>query len=653
MRRRRAWGILVAGVVVGSVLTATPVAAASLPSGFTEAIVASGLSNPTAMAFAPDGRLFVTLQGGDLRVIKNGSLLATPFLHVTVDSSGERGLLGVAFDPSFATNQFVYVYYTTPSPSVHNRISRFTANGDVALAGSETVILELNNLSNATNHNGGAIHFGPDGKLYVGVGENANSANSQSLSNLLGKMLRINADGSMPTDNPYFNTASGNNRAIWATGLRNPFTFAFQPGTGRLFIDDVGQSTWEEVDDGIAGANYGWPSSEGPDNTAGFTAPLYWYGHGTGPMVGCAITGGTFYNPSTAQFPSTYTGSYFFADYCGGWINRLSPSNGYSTASTFASGISSPVDLQVGPEGSLYYLARGGGGVVGRISFTGSEAPLVTQQPQDQTVSVGGTATFTVGASGTAPLSYQWYRGANPIGGATSSSYSLTNAQLSDSGAQFRVVVTNGFGNATSNFATLTVVANTPPSPTITSPGAGTFYTAGSTITYAGTATDTQDGTEPASRFTWQVDFFHDDGAVHSHPFIPATTGSTGGTFTIPNTGETSPNVWYRIFLTVTDSGGLSTTVYRDIVPRTVTLTVTTSPGGLAVTVDGQPHTAPYSFVSVVGMLRSIGVASPQTSGGQTLYFASWSDKGKATHTITTPSTNTTYTAILKPRGKR
>ena len=191
--------------------------AATLPAGFTESLIANGLSNPTAMAFAPDGRLFVCQQGGQLRVIENGVLLSTPFVTVPVDSSGERGLLGVAFDPAFNANHFVYVYYTVTTPSVHNRVSRFTANGNVAVAGSETIILELNNLSGATNHNGGALHVGVDGKLYIAVGENATPTNAQSLNNLLGKMLRINADGSIPEDNP-FPLATGQNRAIWAHG---------------------------------------------------------------------------------------------------------------------------------------------------------------------------------------------------------------------------------------------------------------------------------------------------------------------------------------------------------------------------------------------------------------------------------------------------
>ena len=246
-----------------TLLLVSQVHASTLPSGFSESVFASGLSSPTAMEFAPDGRLFVSQQQGALRVIQNGSLLATPFVTLSVNSSGERGLLGIAFDPNFSSNHFIYLYYTVPTSPIHNRVSRFTANGNVVVPGSEVPILDLDNLSSATNHNGGAIYFRPDGKLYVGVGENANSANSQTLSNRLGKLLRINSDGSIPTDNPFYNTATGLNRSIWALGLRNPFTFAFQRGTTRMFINDVGESTWEEINDGIAGSNYGWPTTEG------------------------------------------------------------------------------------------------------------------------------------------------------------------------------------------------------------------------------------------------------------------------------------------------------------------------------------------------------------------------------------------------------
>ncbi len=366
---------------------ALPALAAQLPPGFVENPVATGLQSPTAMEFAPDGRLFVTQQGGDLRVIKNGALLATPFVTLTVNSDGERGLLGVTFDPNFATNNFVYVYYTATTPAIHNRVSRFTANGDIAVPASEVVILDLNNLSGATNHNGGPIHFGADGKLYVGVGENANSANSQTLNNLLGKLLRINSDGSIPNDNPFFATASGINRAIWALGLRNPYTFAIQPGTGRLFINDVGQSSWEEINDGIAGSNYGWPNFEGVTNTAGFRSPLFAYPHNGGQFNGCAIVGGAFYNPPVPQFPATYTGKYFFSDLCSGWIKLYDPVA--NSATDFASGISTPVDLKVGPTGSLHYLARGGGSNTGVVFAVTSNLSVISTASRIQHGAVG------------------------------------------------------------------------------------------------------------------------------------------------------------------------------------------------------------------------------------------------------------------------
>jgi glucose/arabinose dehydrogenase len=374
--------------------------AATLPAGFTETAI-NGLSNPTAMEIAPDGRIFICQQGGSLRVIKNGVLLPTPFLTLSVDANGERGLLGVAFDPNFATNNFLYVYYTVSTTPRHNRISRFTANGDVAVPGSESVIFDLDNLSSATNHNGGAIHFGPDGKLYAAVGENATPSNAQTLSNVLGKVLRINSNGTIPGDNPFVSSTTGKNQSIWALGLRNPFTFTFQPGTGRLFINDVGQDTWEEINDGIAGSNYGWPNVEGPSANPAFRAPLFAYQHGIGPTVGCAIAGGAFYNPATVQFPQIFVGKYFFADLCSGWIRVFDPASG--TASDFASGISQPVDLKVGVDGSLYYLARGAGALV-RVQFA---APvLMTETGSDIAIALDSVQFLRDPFSLTSPFNF-------------------------------------------------------------------------------------------------------------------------------------------------------------------------------------------------------------------------------------------------------
>jgi glucose/arabinose dehydrogenase len=616
---------------------------ATLPGGFTESQVASALANPTAMEFAPDGRLFVCEQAGRLRIIKDGVLLATPFLTITVNSSGERGLLGVTFDPAFSSNQYIYVYYTANTPAIHNRISRFTANGDVAVPNSEAIIFDLDNLGSSANHNAGAIHFGEDGRLYIAVGDNFNSANSQTLTNLLGKMLRINSDGSIPSDNPFYTTATAKNRAIWALGLRNPFTFAIQPITGRVFINDVGQSSWEEINDGVAGSNYGWPDTEGYTSNPTYRSPIFAYGHGSGDTLGCAITGGTFYNPTTEKFPNDYVGDYFFADYCNGWIQRLEPADIAVTG--FATGIARPVDLKVSADGNLYYLARGSGsdtGVIYNVRYTATQEPNITTQPADQVISVGQSATFSISASGASPLSYQWQRNGSNISGATSPSYTIASVQLSDDGALFRCVVSNSLGSATSNEARLTVTTNAKPTVSITKPAAGTLYKAGATIYYAGTGTDPEDGTLPASAFSWQVDFHHD---THVHPFIQPTSGAKSGSFKIPTTGETSANVWYRIYLTVKDSGGLTATSFVNILPRKSTVTLATSPAGFQVKLDGQPLTTPTSFIGVVGIIRKLEAVSPQTANGTTYKFLSWSDGGSTTHNIATPANNTTYTA--------
>lgn len=436
----------------------------TLPSGFVETPVATGLDRPTAFEFAPDGRIFIAQQEGAIRVVKNGQLLATPFLSLNVDSNGERGLLGVAFDPQFATNQYIYVYYTVPGSPAHNRVSRFTASGDVVAPGSEVPILDLNPLSGATNHNGGTIHFGPDGKLYIGVGENAQRANAQSLDNLLGKILRINADGSIPTDNPFYNTATGQNRAIWALGLRNPFWFTFEPGVGTMYINDVGENTWEEINQGIAGANYGWPATEGPTTDPRFRSPISAYQHGPSSGGGIAITGGTFYRPATVQFPTSAVGDYFFTDLGARWIHQFDPSTGNVTE--FATNLPvAPVALGVDPAGSLYYLAIGStenGGVLARIQSTTvppptSQAPTITSDPASVAVIPGQPATFSVVASGPGVLSYQWQRNGTNIPGATGPVFTIPAVSPGDLGAEFRVLVSNEFGTAVSRPAELVV----------------------------------------------------------------------------------------------------------------------------------------------------------------------------------------------------
>lgn len=615
-----------------------------LPAGFTETLVATGLSSPTAMEFAPDGRVFITEQGGKVRVVKNGALLPDPFVTVNADSTGERGLLGVTVDPNFATNKYVYLYYTSASGESHNVVSRFTATGDTVNPASEVKLLELPPVGGGTWHMGGAMKFGGDGKLYVAVGDYQVPANASSLENPAGKILRINADGSIPTDNPFYAQTTGINRAIYALGLRNPFTLGFNPTTGMMFINEVGQSGYEEINLVSGGANYGWPGSEGPTSLPGYTTPFYSYTH----AEGIAIIGGAFYSGVTQVFPAQYAGKYFFGDFGYGWLKTLDPAT--KQVSTFATDLQFPTGFATGSDGTLWYLSRGapsGGlpntGSVYKIAYDAFAPPKINTQPADRVAVVGESAQFQVIASGAGTLSYQWRRNGQTITGATSATYTRPNVTLADTGATFDCVVTNSFGNATTRAALLTVTTDTRPTATITSPVIGTTFAGGQTLSFGGTATDTEDGTLPASAFTWQIDYH--TGAI-TRPFLLPTTGITGGTFEVPTESPyTEADVFFRVILTVKDSAGLTHTISRDVAPRTATVTLTTNIPGTKVEIDGQPKNAPYSTTGVVGLRRSIGVPLSQTVNGTVYQFTGWSDGGAATHSVFFPSANTTYTA--------
>src|SRR5688572_11661979 len=486
--------------ITGLFISSTYSNAQTYPTGFQQVLVANGISNPTVMEFAPDGRLFVAQQTGALRIIENGVLLATPAITLSVNSSGERGLLGIAFDPNFSSNNFIYLYYTLSS-AANNRISRFTMNGNTIVAGSESIVLNLDPLSGATNHNGGIIQFGPDGKLYVGVGENANTAHAQNLDTYHGKILRINSDGSVPAGNP-FTSGTAQRQRIWEYGMRNPYTLSIQPGTGRIFVNDVGQNTWEEINDCTTGGlNYGWPTAEGNSTNPAFTNPVYAYSHGSGIGFGCAITGGTFFNPTTTNYPAQYTGRYFFLDFCNNWIDMLTLSGGTATRANFASSIAgSPVGMATGPDGNLYFLSRANGAVY-KITFTGSTAPVITNQPQSISVSEGSQASFSVTATGTQPISYQWRKNGVNISGATSATYTISSVVPADAG-NYSVVVSNSAGSVTSSNAALSVTpANQSPTATIATPIAGTTYAGGDVINYSGSGSDPEDGALPASAF--------------------------------------------------------------------------------------------------------------------------------------------------------
>jgi putative heme-binding domain-containing protein len=349
----------------------------TLPARFKAEVVAAGFNGATALEAAPDGRLFVCEQTGTLRVIKDGKLLPEPFVKLPVNATWERGLLGVTVAPDFPKTPHVFVCYVAARPYPHHVVSRFTAVGDVAAPGSEKVLLEGDDQTKLggtvpAGHQGGAIHFGLDGKLYIAIGDQTAGKPAQELNSLLGRLLRINPDGSIPDDNPFVSKAKGKYRATWALGLRNPFTFAVQDKTGRIFINDVG-GVAEEINEGVAGANYGWPIVEhGPTKDPRFRGPIHHY------PTAC-ITGGAF-APMDLCWPAEYRGRYFFSDFNHGWIKTIDPGKP-AVALPFASGLRRPVDLRFAADGQLYVLVRdawvmdqwfkGGTGVLLRIQFVG------------------------------------------------------------------------------------------------------------------------------------------------------------------------------------------------------------------------------------------------------------------------------------------
>ena len=311
--------------------------------------IASGLSFPLYLTAPPNdaARRFIVEKTGGIRIVKNGTLLVTPFLDISgkVSNGGEQGLLGLAFDPNYDSNGRFFVHYTDPAGNTRLSSFQVSPNQDVADATSEQVILTA--AQPYSNHNGGQLLFGPDGLLYLGLGDGCASGDperrGQGLSDLLGAILRLDVGAgssyTVPSDNPFVAQA-GARPEIWSYGLRNPWRFSFDRGSGDLYIADVGESRFEEVDvsppaaGAGKGANYGWNLMEGNHcfsneqcDQAGLSLPAYEYSHNGG----CSITGGYVYRGTAIP---ALQGLYFFADFCQGWVRSFRYANGATTELT-------------------------------------------------------------------------------------------------------------------------------------------------------------------------------------------------------------------------------------------------------------------------------------------------------------------------------
>jgi glucose/arabinose dehydrogenase len=624
---------------------------AQLPAGFARYEIARDL-NPTDLAIAPDGRVFITEKDGLVRIVENGVMLADPFLILEVEDFNEQGLGHIALDPNFPTQPFVYLYYTVADGNgvTHNRVTRVTADGNRAVPGSEVVLYNCDPTA-GTIHNAGDLVFGADGKLYIGTGDKGRSSLVQSFSSDLGKMLRLNKDGSIPSDNPFFTTATGKYRAIYALGLRNPYSIAVQPETGKMFFCDVGSTEWEEINEVLPGKNYGYPEIEGKRTTQtpppNYADPFYTYGH----SIGCAVIGAAFYPQNAGNFPAQYKGKFYFADYCIGRIRHIHPGTGNELA-ILLSGIDRAVAIAIAPDGAFYYLARsglGGGSVednteseqgsLWRIVYTGSEAPFVYTHPQSAVKVVGETLQLSIQSLGKSPLHYRWQQNGIDLAAPDSNRLVVSAVTLADSNSRIRCIVTNALGADTSAEATISVTANQRPIPVIDTPLPNTRYKAGAYVVFSGHATDPETGVVDSNNLSWKVNFHHDE---HLHPVTMPTNGITTDSIFIPQIGEPSDHVWYRIHCTATDSAGLSQSVYRDVFPLTAHVAVYCPEKSVPVNADGFLGKTPYLFHSVAGMQRSLRVPSLVAETDTVFVFKQWESGNNAdVLPFVTPDTGT------------
>lgn len=625
---------------------------------FVNEVVVPGIASATTIAFLPDGRMLVGELSETIWVVQPGASEPDPGPFLQLDNSqleGEQGLMDLVLDPDFAQNNYIYVFYTRGSRN-RDRVSRFTVSGNAALLSSEFVVWE-DPATTTLDHHGGALAFGPDGKLYISVGDNLASDDIQRLASYRGKVLRVNTDGSAPVDNPFFDGVGPNRDEIWALGFRNPFRMSFDP-TGRLYLADVGgnepSTAIEEINLVVAGANYGWPFCEGNCSEPGMTGPVYSY-----PHLGrdASITGGFFYRGN--QFPAEYQGSYFFADYVQNWIKRLTfDANGAVTAvhsfepedDTKDGPYGDPVKLIEGPDGALYYVDIGfndrhdpNEAAIRRIRHVPTNRPpvaIISASPATglPPLDVNFSSAGSLDPEGL-PLTYEW----NFDDGFSSTEANPSHSYLATGLYNVRLTVSDGVNSALS--ANLIITVGNPPAITISSPANGSTFRAGDVITYAATANDVEDGPLSLSQFSWSVVFRH---ASHIHPAGGPFTNTAGGTLQIPESGhDFSGTTSYEISLSVTDSDGLRSTESVIIFPDKINLSLDTEPSGLPLEVDGIRVTMPLVKDTLIGFRHTIN--APQTPfPGSEYDFVSWSDGGPPSRTIIVPPTDLTLVATYE-----
>jgi glucose/arabinose dehydrogenase len=713
----------------------TTVPAGPLPAGFTETTVFSGLTNPTAVRFSPDGRVFVAEKSGLIKVFSSLSD-TTPEVYADlrrqVHDYWDRGLLGMALDPNFPTKSSVYALYTHDAPIggtaprwgdacadptgdgcvVSGRLSRLGPDG------TEQVLIE-DWCQQYPSHSIGSLVFGPDGALYVSGGDGASfnfvdygqdgsplnpcadppggsgalltapsaeggALRSQDLrssadpTTLDGAVLRLDpATGAGMPGNPLAASSDPNARRIVAYGLRNPFRVTMRPGTNEVWIGDVGWRDWEEINRLVAPAdssldNFGWPCYEGHGRQPGYDAanlticeglygqanavasPYFTYKHSASvvqndacPIGGSSVSGLAFQFYTGGSYPPEYDGALFFADYSRGCIWVMERDGGIlpspSNVKRFLGGADSPVDLQTGPGGDLFYVSLAGS--VRRIQYDQAinRAPIAvaaaTPTAGDAPLIVDFDGSGSTDPDGDA-ISYAWDLDAD---GAHDDSTAARPRWTYDKPGNYvaSLKVTDAAGATDTDSVTIAVGR---PVVTINAPAPGTTWAVGATIAFSGSATDNQGQPIPAAGLSWSLVLHHGAcPACHDHA-LQTFPGTSSGSFTGPDHEYPSS---LELSLTATDSNGLKATKSVVLQPRTTVLTLLSQPSGLTLGLNGMTAATPFSRTVIVGSRNTLSAPSPQHLRGKWTW-SSWSDGGAQTHTATAPSANAAYTAVYR-----